>query len=212
MNIKSLLTTVGLTLALSLGAITTSAIAAPTGDSARPVLLTQKPGENKKPPSFLFVVQAKEAELEPVDNDQHRYTLTMQLNDDNVGNIIEFSDRPERIVNMMKAKQLHDLWGEGENSFKADPPNAVLSASGFDARIVILKSMTIDDGKLTFTLQTDPSKLSIQQNAKLKDLIITIDSRKQLCYDVCKGIHCDHAVSKEDKAKCLYCHRCMHGS
>jgi len=175
MNIKSLLTTVGLTLALSLGAITTSAIAAPTGDSARPVLLTQKPGENKKPPSFLFVVQAKEAELKPVDNDPHRYTLTMQLNDDNVGNIIEFSDRPERIVNMMKAKQLQDLWGEGENSFKADPPNAVLSASGFDARIVILKSLTIDDGQLTYTLvQTDPSPPSLK-GGQLKDAVVTID-------------------------------------
>ena len=54
----------------------------------------------------------------------------MQLNDDNVGNIIEFSDRPYRIVNMMKAGQLQDVWGEGKNSFKDDPPNAVLSASG----------------------------------------------------------------------------------
>ena len=138
----------------------------------------------------------------------------MQLNDDNVGNIIEFSDRPERIVNMITAEQLQELWGEGKNSFKADPPNAVLSASGFDARIVILKSMTIDDGKLTFTLQTDPSKLSIQQNAKLKDLIITIDSKKQLCAHSCGEMHLHCSVvhaSKVDKAKCLYCYRCMHG-
>ena len=174
MNITSLVTTVGLTLALSLGAIASSAIAAPTGDSARPVLLTQKPGENKKPPSFLFVVQAKEAELKPVDVDPHRYTLTMQLNDDNDGNIIEFSDRPYRIVKMITAKQLQELWGEGKNSFKADPPNAVLSANGFDARIVILESMTRDDGQLTYTLvQTDRS--SSLKGGHLKDIVLSID-------------------------------------
>ena len=87
----------------------------------------------------------------------------MQLNDDNVGNIIEFSDRPYRIVNMMKAGQLQDVWGEGKNSFKDDPPNAVLSASGFDARMVTLESMTIDDGQLTYTLvQTNPSYSSLK--------------------------------------------------
>ena len=172
MYIKSLITTVGLTLALSLGAITTSAIAAPSGQSATATVSD----DNKKPPSFLFVVQAKEAELKPVDNDPHRYTLTMQLNDDNVGNIIEFSDRPERIVNMMKAKQLQDLWGEGENSFKADPPNAVLSASGFDARIVILKSLTIDDGKLTYTLILPHLRDSSLKGGHLKDMVLTIDA------------------------------------
>ena len=172
MNIKSLVTTVGLTLTLSLGAITTSAIAAPSGQSASATVSDA----NKKPPSFLFVVQAKETELKLVDNEQHRYTLTMQLNDDNVGNIIAFSDRPYRIDNMITAKQLQDVWGEGKNSFKADPPNAVLSASGFDAIIVILESMAIDDGQLTFTLQADLNNPSFQ-GGQLKDVVITIDAK-----------------------------------
>ncbi len=171
MNITSLLTAVGLTLALSLGAIASSAIAAPSGQSASATVSD----DNKKPASFLFVVQAKEAELKPVDDDPHRHTLTMQLNDDNDGNIIEFSDRPYRIVKMITAKQLQELWGEGKNSFKADPPNAVLSANGFDARIVILESMTRDDGQLTYTLvQTDRSISSLQESA-LKNLVMTID-------------------------------------
>ena len=62
MNIKSLVTAVGLTLALSMGAITTSTIAAPSGQSASATVSD----DNKKPPSFLFVVQAKEAVLKPV--------------------------------------------------------------------------------------------------------------------------------------------------
>ena len=67
MNIKSLVTAVGLTLAIRLGAITTSAIAALSGQSASTVS-----DDNKKPSSFLFVVQAKEAEFKSVDDDPHR--------------------------------------------------------------------------------------------------------------------------------------------
>jgi hypothetical protein len=38
-----------------------------------------------------------------------------------------FSDRPERIVGHLSADQFIDGWGHGENSFRDDPPNAVLS-------------------------------------------------------------------------------------
>ena len=99
----------------------------------------------------------------------------MMITDDNVSNIIEFSDRPYRIVKMMTTKQLLDLWGEGKNSFKADPPNAVLSANGADARIVILESMIINKEQLTYTLvQTDPSTPSLK-GGQLKDVVVTID-------------------------------------
>ena len=194
MKIRSLVTTVGLTLALSLGAITTSAIAAPSGQSASATVLD----EYKKPPSFLFVVQAKEAVLKPVDDDLHRYTLSMKLTDENVGKIIAFTDRPYRIVKMISTKQLLDSWGEGKNSFKADPPNAVLSANGFDARIVILESMIINNEQLTYTLvQTDPSSAPLK-GGQLKDVVVTIDGGNcasdgtnyaiQTCYSGIGGI------------------------
>ena len=54
-----------------------------------------------------------------------------------------FSDRPQRIVGHLTSAQFVDLWGEGENSFAEDPPNAVLSflesgdAAPEDAVIVI---------------------------------------------------------------------------
>ncbi len=38
-----------------------------------------------------------------------------------------FSDRPERIVGHLTAAQFIHGWGDGENSFAVDPPNAVLS-------------------------------------------------------------------------------------
>jgi hypothetical protein len=38
-----------------------------------------------------------------------------------------FSDRPERITGHLTNGQFVDGWGDGENSFLVDPPNAVLS-------------------------------------------------------------------------------------
>lgn len=40
---------------------------------------------------------------------------------------IYFADRPKREVGHMTTSQFVDLWGEGDNSFALDPPNAVLS-------------------------------------------------------------------------------------
>ena len=155
-----------------MGAITTSAIAASSEQSASATVSD----DNKKPPSFLFVVQAKEAVLKPVDDDPHRYTLTMHLNDDNVGNIIEFSDRPYRIVKMMTTKQLLDLWGEGKNSFMADPPNAVLSGNGQDASIVILESITIDQGMQVYSLvHSLPQSANVEGARMLSDMALVID-------------------------------------
>ena len=41
-----------------------------------------------------------------------------------------FADRPQRVTGHMLLSHFVDLWGEGENSFEVDPPNAV--ASFFD--------------------------------------------------------------------------------
>ena len=38
-----------------------------------------------------------------------------------------FSDRPQRVVGHLTTKKFVEEWGEGENSFAADPPNAVIS-------------------------------------------------------------------------------------
>jgi hypothetical protein len=40
---------------------------------------------------------------------------------------IYFADRPQREVGHMSTRRFVDLWGEGDNSFEVDPPNAVLS-------------------------------------------------------------------------------------
>ena len=36
-----------------------------------------------------------------------------------------FSDRPQRVVGHLTTQKFVEEWGEGENSFADDPPNAV---------------------------------------------------------------------------------------
>ena len=38
-----------------------------------------------------------------------------------------FADRPERVVGHLHSRKFVDQWGEGENSFAEDSPNAVVS-------------------------------------------------------------------------------------
>ena len=51
-------------------------------------------------------------------------TLTLR---DVTSSTLFFSDRPQRVVGHMTTTDFVELWGEGDNSFEADPPNAVLS-------------------------------------------------------------------------------------
>src|SRR4249920_3946821 len=68
-----------------------------------------------------------------------------------------FSDRPQRIVGHMATSDFVELWGEGENSFEADPPNAVLAflESGDlvpqDA-VVVIKDPQLLDGELVYAI------------------------------------------------------------
>jgi hypothetical protein len=69
-----------------------------------------------------------------------------------------FSDRPQRVVGQMATSDFVDLWGEGENSFASDPPNAVLSflepgdAVPEDA-VVVIREPQLEDGQLSYTIE-----------------------------------------------------------
>ena len=50
-----------------------------------------------------------------------------------------------------------ELWGEGDNSFEADPPNAVLSFvdHGADAptdAVIVIKKPTLKNGQLSYSV------------------------------------------------------------
>ena len=68
-----------------------------------------------------------------------------------------FSDRPERVTGHMATSDFVDLWGAGENSFEADPPNAVLSflEPGGDVpedAVVVLTEPQLSDGELSYSI------------------------------------------------------------
>ena len=70
-----------------------------------------------------------------------------------------FSDRPKRVVGHMTTADFVDLWGEGENSFEEDPPNAVLAFLEPDDEapedaVVVIQQPRLRDGQLSYSIQT----------------------------------------------------------
>ena len=59
-----------------------------------------------------------------------------------------FSDRPQRVVGHMTSRKFVDQWGEGEDSFAEDPPNAVLSFLEDSDTVPEEVTMTISDPQL----------------------------------------------------------------
>ena len=69
-----------------------------------------------------------------------------------------FSDRPQRVVGHLSAQQFVDEWDKGENSFAADPPNAVLSFLDADGEtpddaIVVIKNPGLEGDRISYTVQ-----------------------------------------------------------
>ncbi len=61
---------------------------------------------------------------------------------------IFFSDRPQRVVGHLSSRKFVDQWGEGEDSFAEDPPNAVLSFLEEGDTVPEEVTMTISDPHL----------------------------------------------------------------
>ena len=70
-----------------------------------------------------------------------------------------FSDRPKRIVGHMTTADFVDLWGEGDNSFEEDPPNAVLAflEAGDQVpedAVVVIQQSRLENGQLSYSIET----------------------------------------------------------
>src|SRR5438093_6859781 len=59
-----------------------------------------------------------------------------------------FSDRPQRVVGHLTTRKFVDQWGEGEDSFADDPPNAVVSFLEDGDTVPEEVTMTISDPNL----------------------------------------------------------------
>jgi hypothetical protein len=69
-----------------------------------------------------------------------------------------FSDRPQRAVGQMATTDFVDLWGQGENSFETDPPNAVLSFLEPGDQVpedvvVVIREPRLEDGQLSYGIE-----------------------------------------------------------
>ena len=99
--------------------------------------------EEAKPAEWLFVHTAQSAEMTSAT------TLVMPATRD----IFAFTDRPNRQHGYMNAHEYVSLWDEGEgDTFKADPPNAVLTWVDGDgemkeAELLILSAETVSHGR-----------------------------------------------------------------
>src|SRR2546429_8322648 len=59
-----------------------------------------------------------------------------------------FADRPQRVVGHLTSRKFVDQWGEGEDSFAEDPPNAVISFLEDGDAVPEEVTMTISDPQL----------------------------------------------------------------
>src|SRR5215467_15575321 len=104
--------------------------------------------EQPKKPQFLFVQTAQNVAF-------NNGVLTLH----GVSPVTAFfSDRPERIVGHVRNDLFLKQWSEGKNSFKSDPPNAILSVFNEGARpsgaILVLTNPRIDGSNLLYDART----------------------------------------------------------
>jgi hypothetical protein len=117
--------------------------------------VTTKPSKKPAQASWLFVQSTSHLGAHITLKPKGTGTLTM-LGDNT---IIAFTDRPVRKAVAIKASRFQKMWRTGPDSFKADPPNAVLtfpSDNGLTQRhlgveLVSMKTGKRADGVLTTT-------------------------------------------------------------
>ena len=101
-----------------------------------------------KAPEFLYVQTAKDIAYKDG-------VLTLQ---DVSPVTVFFSDRPQRIVGHVRNDLFLKKWAEGSNSFKSDPPNAVLSVSKDKtpptSTVVVLNNPRLNGNNLTYDVRT----------------------------------------------------------
>ncbi len=102
--------------------------------------------ESEKVVDYLFVQNAHRVSLK--DN-----VLTLK---GIASDTLYFSDRPDRIVGRVTTEKFVDTWAKGHDSFKKDPPNAVLSVlhgSAVQDIVVVLKKPMLKGDDLIYDVE-----------------------------------------------------------
>jgi hypothetical protein len=67
-----------------------------------------------------------------------------------------FSDRPQRLTGHVPTEEFLDSWGDGDDSFADDPPNAVLSTFSDDEVndvVVVLQDPALDGDRFSYQVE-----------------------------------------------------------
>ncbi|MFN2264226.1 MAG: hypothetical protein ACK2UM_08175 [Anaerolineales bacterium] len=67
-----------------------------------------------------------------------------------------FTDRPQRVTGHVPTEEFLDSWGDGENSFADDPPNAVLSTFSEDEVndvVVVLQDPALEADRFSYQVE-----------------------------------------------------------
>ncbi|MCF6766703.1 hypothetical protein L3V82_13095 [Thiotrichales bacterium 19S3-7] len=103
-------------------------------------LETKDANSVKQKVSLLFVLPANKASII---SDKTGKLLVLKVPDKK---IMFFSDRPNRIAGNMPLEKFVQGWNKGKDSFKMDPPNAVLVHAGSEKGITLeLTSVRLSD-------------------------------------------------------------------
>ena len=127
--------------------------------------------EDKPAEEWLFVHTADEAQV------TNNTTIVMPVTRD----IFAFTDRPYRKHAYMTGQQFASLWADsGSNSFKTDPPNAVLTwVEGEDVKEaeVVITGASIDGNSITYTTNSHPNTVGT-----IKSVSVFVDDAAKPCY------------------------------
>lgn len=123
-------------------------IAAAGGIALTPIVAQAagKAGEEEKIIDYLFVQMSPKASLA---------NGVLTLSDANP-HTLYFSDRPERIVGRVTLEEFVDAWDGGTDSFKEDPPNAVLTIhheTEPTETVMVLRAPQLKMGSLSYSVE-----------------------------------------------------------
>jgi hypothetical protein len=74
-----------------------------------------------------------------------------------------FSDRPQRVTGHIPTEEFLDSWGDGDDSFADDPPNAVLSTFSEEEVndvVVVLGDPALDGDRFSFQVEILDGEMS----------------------------------------------------
>jgi len=106
----------------------------------------QQPADQTHQVEYLFVQAADSATLE---------NGVLRLGDVSPSTIY-FSDRPDRVAGHLTTDEFVSNWGEGEDNFASNPPNATLSILEGETPqeiVVVLTEPRFEDGDLLYNVE-----------------------------------------------------------